>query len=64
MRALFDRPLHPYTQALLAAIPIPDPRIERARQLPDFSTHSFPLTGQLQEVEPGHFLLREEGGAT
>jgi oligopeptide/dipeptide ABC transporter ATP-binding protein len=29
--ALFAAPKHPYTQALLAAAPIPDPAIERAR---------------------------------
>ena len=29
---LYQRPLHPYTQALLAAVPIPNPRLEKKRQ--------------------------------
>jgi oligopeptide/dipeptide ABC transporter ATP-binding protein len=37
---LFANPQHPYTQALLAAVPIPDPKKERARK-------AIPLTGEI-----------------
>jgi len=30
---LFDNALHPYTRALLSAVPVPDPRAERERQV-------------------------------
>jgi len=29
---LYHKPIHPYTSALLAALPIPDPRENRARE--------------------------------
>ncbi len=30
---LFTRPLHPYTEALLAAVPVPDPAIKRTKRV-------------------------------
>ncbi len=31
--SIFATPLHPYTEALLSAVPIPDPRAKRKRQI-------------------------------
>ncbi len=49
---LFAAPQHPYTRALLSAIPTPDPRVARQRIVLDPS--SFDRAAPLREVTAGH----------
>ena len=58
-KALFSNPTHPYTQALLSAIPIPDPRLARAQAAPA-EEREYVLGERMREVAPDHFVL--EGG--
>lgn len=62
-KELFENPLHPYTKALLSAIPIPDPVRERERKLLTFDEMEFDREGVFAEVTPGHLVLKREEGA-
>jgi oligopeptide transport system ATP-binding protein len=57
---LFRHPLHPYTRALLSAIPTPDPRIEREKKvlIYDASCHDYTVNKPVwTEISDGHFVF-------
>ncbi len=51
--ALFASSRHPYTRALLSAVPVPDPSVRRERIRVDES--AFDRLAPLREVAPGHW---------
>ena len=60
---LFQNPLHPYTKALLSAVPVPDPEIEKKKQLLvyDPSMHDYAVDKPVWcEIKPQHFVYGNE----
>lgn len=58
---LFRHPLHPYTRALLSAIPKPDPLSEKNRERIIYNPekeHDYSVDKPtFNEIEKGHFVL-------
>jgi ABC-type glutathione transport system ATPase component len=65
--AVFEDPRHPYTQSLLSAVPVADPRQRRFAddvshkpiQSPIFPVGHQPAPSLYDQVAPGHLVLRD-----
>ena len=68
--AVFENPQHPYTQALMKAVPVADPRKRKSEKDLDFKPIPSPIhpVGHVpepslyDEVDPGHFVLTSDSG--
>ncbi|MBQ1787278.1 MAG: ATP-binding cassette domain-containing protein [Turicibacter sp.] len=60
---LFLNPFHPYTKALLSAIPIPDPRLEKNKELLVYNEEVHDYSNDKPkwiEITAGHFVWANE----
>ncbi|APT18237.1 oligopeptide transport ATP-binding protein amiF [Amylolactobacillus amylotrophicus DSM 20534] len=60
---LFLNPLHPYTRALLSAVPVPDPVLAKKKELIvyDPAMHHYETDKpKFVEIKPGHFIYANE----
>ncbi len=69
-RAVFEDPRHPYTQTLMKAVPIADPRKRKSEKDLNFKPIPSPIhpmdykpePSRYEEVSPGHFVLTTDSG--
>ena len=69
-RAVFENPQHPYTQALMKAVPVADPKRRKSEKDLNFKPIPSPIHGleydpapsEYKEVAPGHRVLITDSG--
>ena len=69
-REVFENPQHPYTQALMKAVPIADPRQRKSEKDLNFKPIPSPIhpvgyepaPSEYREVSPGHLILTTDSG--
>ena len=59
-KALFESPIHPYTKALLSAIPIPDPDRQQQRLVYE---EPAPAQRTMRQFAPGHLVFSSDAEA-
>ena len=56
---IFSNPAHPYTQSLLSAVPQPNPRVEKQRQLLTYNAENVNYENfTMQQLSATHFVLK------
>ena len=68
--AVFENPQHPYTQALMSAVPIADPSIRKLERDLNFKPIPSPIhpnghtpaPSEYEEISPNHFVLTTDSG--
>jgi peptide/nickel transport system ATP-binding protein/glutathione transport system ATP-binding protein len=68
--AVFENPQHPYTQALMKAVPVADPRRRKSEKDLNFKPIPSPIhpvgyepgPSEYKEVDTGHFVLTSDSG--
>ncbi|WP_137699910.1 ABC transporter ATP-binding protein [Marimonas lutisalis] len=69
-RAVFEDPQHPYTKALMKAVPIADPHKRKSEKELNFKPIPSPIhpvgyepaPSEYEEISPGHFILTTDSG--
>lgn len=54
---LFENPVHPYTKALLSAVPVPDPLYERSKTILSYTPETADPDDEWRALSPEHFVL-------